>query len=239
MKAQGGMKDLRASLTRRIEFPVLLAGFVIAACLWGFIEMMELARAATPHAFDTQILMLFREAGHPGTPLGPPRLEEAVRDITSLGSTIILLLVTASAVAYFLVRRQPRTALFMLVAVVGGQIIGTLLKLGIERPRPELVSHLMHESSYSFPSGHAMMSAVTYLTLGALATRALRDRAARIYVLCLAVATTLMVGVSRIYLGVHWPSDVLGGWCMGFAWALMCWVGARFLQGRQAVEDDS
>ncbi|MGP2491526.1 phosphatase PAP2 family protein [Mesorhizobium sp. PUT5] len=233
------MRQGRSALIARVEFPLLLAGLVAAACLWGFVEMVEVARSGAPHAFDTDILLALRVPGHLDTPIGPHWLQGAMRDITSLGSTSILTLVTASVVVYFLVRRQPRTALFMLVAVVGGQVLGTLLKLGIERPRPELVSHLMNEHSYSFPSGHAMMSAVTFLTLGSLAARALKDRAARIYVICLAVAATLLVGVSRIYLGVHWPSDVLGGWCAGFAWALACWLGARLMQRRKQVEEDA
>ena len=233
------MRQGVAALIARVEFPLLLAGLVAACCLWGFVEMMELARDGVPHAFDTGILLALREPGHLDTPIGPHWLKGAMRDITSLGSTSILVLVTVSVAAYFLVRRQPRTALFMLAAVTGGQVLGTLLKLGVERPRPELVPHLMNETSYSFPSGHAMMSAVTFLTLGSLAARALKDRAARVYVLSLAVAATLLVGVSRIYLGVHWPSDVLGGWCAGFAWALACWLAARLMQRRKAVEDDA
>jgi len=232
------MRQGVAALIARIEFSLLLAGLIAAGCLWGFVEMAEVARDGVPHAFDTDILLALREPGHLGTPVGPHWLNGAMRDITSLGSTSILTLVTVSVVAYFLVRRQPRTALFMLAAVAGGQVLGTLLKLGVERPRPELVPHLMNETSYSFPSGHAMMSAVTFLTLGSLAARALKDRAARIYVLCLAVAVTLLVGASRIYLGVHWPSDVLGGWFAGFAWALACWLAARLLQRRKAVEED-
>ncbi len=232
------MKSRIIALVDRVEFPMLLVGFIVAGCLWGLVEMAEVARSTAPHAFDADILLSLRVPGHPDMPVGPHWMQGAMRDVTSLGSTATLMLVTAAVAGYFLVRRQPKTALFMLVAVVGGQIIGALLKFGIERPRPELVSHLMHESSYSFPSGHAMMAAVTYLTLGSLAARALKERASRIYVLSLAVATTLLIGASRIYLGVHWSSDVLGGWCAGFAWALLCWLGTRILQRRKAVEPD-
>ncbi len=232
------MRQGVAALIARIEFPLLLAGLVAAGCLWGFVEMAEVARDGVPHAFDTDILLALREPGHLGTPVGPHWLNGAMRDITSLGSTSILALVTVSVVAYFLVRRQPRTALFMLAAVAGGQVLGTLLKLGVERPRPELVPHLMNETSYSSPSGHAMMVGRHLLTLGSLAARALKDRAARNYVLCLAVAVTCWWR-SRIYLGVHWPSDVLGAWFAGFAWALACWLTARLLQRRKAVEEDS
>ena len=231
------MKTTARTLINWIEFPVLLAGSIIAGALWGFEELMEVARATTPHAFDTEILLAFREPGQPNNPIGPPWLEGAVRDITSLGSASVLVLITAAVVIYLLLVRRWGTALFMFVAVAGGQVLSSLLKLGIDRPRPELVSHLVNETSLSFPSGHAMLSAVTYLTLGSLAARFLHGRTTKIYVLSLAVLTTLLVGVSRIYLGVHWPSDVLAGWCAGFAWAMLCWLVARALQRRKVVDD--
>jgi undecaprenyl-diphosphatase len=119
-------------------------------------------------------------------------------------------------------------ALFVLAAVGGGQLVSTLLKLGIDRPRPDLVPHLMLETSRSFPSGHAMMSAVTYLTLGSLLARIVKERRLKIFFLTVAVLLTFVVGVSRVYLGVHWPSDVLAGWCAGFAWAMIWWLTARW-----------
>ena len=193
----------------KMEFSVLLAGVIVAGGLWGFIEMAEIARDTTAHAFDTEILLSFREAGRPDDPVGPLWLEEAVRDVTGLGSMIVL----------------------VLVAVGGGQILSSLLKLGIDRPRPDLVPHLAEVQTLSFPSGHAMMAAVTYLTLGSMLAGIAPGRATKIYVLGIAVLITLMVGVSRIYLGVHWPSDVLAGWCAGFAWAMLCWLAARrFIQ---------
>lgn len=211
----------------RIEFSVLLAGIIVAGGLWGFIEMVEVARDATAHSFDTRILLAFRETGSTGNPLGPPWLEEAVRDITGLGSMVVLVLVTAFAIFYLLLIRRFREALLVLVAVGGGQILSSLLKLGIDRPRPDLVSHLVHVQTLSFPSGHAMMATVTYLTLGSMLAGIAPGRATRIYILGVATLLALMVGVSRIYLGVHWPSDVLAGWCAGFAWAMLCWLAAR------------
>lgn len=231
------MKISSSTLTNWFEFPVLLAGLVIAAGLWGFEELMEVARATTPHAFDTEILLAFRQPGHPDIPIGPLWLEGAMRDITSLGSSAVLTLIVTAVIVYLLLIRKAGTALFVLAAVAGGQLLSTLLKAGIDRPRPDLVSHLVNETSLSFPSGHAMVSAVTYLTLGSLAARFLPGRTTKIFVLCLAVLTTLLVGVSRVYLGVHWPSDVLAGWCAGFAWAMLCWLAARLLQRRHAVAD--
>lgn len=224
----------------RMEFSVLLAGVIVAGGLWGFIEMAEVARDTTAHAFDTEILLAFREAGQPADPVGPLWLEEAVRDVTALGSMIVLVLVTVAAIFYLLLIGKWREALMVLVAVGGGQILSSLLKLGIDRPRPELVSHLAEVQTLSFPSGHAMMSAVTYLTLGSMLASIAPGRATKIYVLGVAVLITLMVGVSRIYLGVHWPSDVLAGWCAGFAWAMLCWlVARRFLLGNGGTDASS
>ncbi|MBZ9850477.1 phosphatase PAP2 family protein [Mesorhizobium sp. CA14] len=231
------MKSIVDALLNRLEFPVLLAGLVIAGGLWGLVELMELARATTPHAFDTEILLAFRHAGQPDSPIGPPWLEGAVRDVTALGSTTVLVLITTATILYLLLIRRPSTALFMFAAVAGGQVLSSLLKFEVDRPRPDLVSHLVNETSLSFPSGHAMLSAVTYLTLGSLAARFLPDRRTKVFVLCLAVLTTVLVGASRVYLGVHWPSDVLAGWCAGFAWAMLCWLAARLLQRRKIVED--
>ena len=233
----GPMKNAAKALLNWVEFPVLLAGLVIACGLWGFEELMEVARATAAHGFDTEILLAFRQAGQPGVPVGPPWLEGAMRDITSFGSASVLALITTSTILYLLLIRRPAAALLIFVAVAGGQVLSSLLKVGIDRPRPELVSHLVVETSLSFPSGHAMLSAVTYLTLGSLAARFLHGRATKIYVLSLAVLVTLLVGVSRIYLGVHWPSDVLAGWCAGFAWAMLCWLAARMLQRRELVDD--
>jgi len=212
-----------------MEFSVLLAGIIVAGGLWGFVELTEVARDTATHAFDTEILLFFREAGRPNDPIGPLWMEEAVRDVTALGSMIVLVMVTAVTIFYLLLVRRWRSALLVLVTVGGGQILSSVLKLGIDRPRPDLVSHLAQVQTLSFPSGHAMMAAVTYLTLGTMLAGIVPGRATKIYVLGVAVLVTLMVGVSRLYLGVHWPSDVLAGWCAGFAWAMLCWLVARRL----------
>jgi undecaprenyl-diphosphatase len=221
-----------------IEIDILLAGLAIAGALWAVVALSDLARATAPHAFDTELLLAFRQAGRPDLPIGPVWLQGAVRDITALGSTSVLVLIVAAVVIHFVLVGRARTALFVLFAVASGQVLSSLLKIGIERPRPDLVPPLALETSLSFPSGHAMLSAITYLTLGALAARFSARRATRVYVLALAVLVTLMVGVSRVYLGVHWPSDVLAGWCAGFAWAMLWWLGARLLQGRKALRDE-
>jgi undecaprenyl-diphosphatase len=224
--------DLKAYLPGRVEFPVLLACVIVAGGLYGFVEMMEIARDAAPHGFDTAILLAFRAAGDPSDPIGPRWVEEAVRDITSLGSTSVLVFITVAVILYLLINRNARAALFVFIAVAGGQVLSSLLKLGVDRPRPELVPHLAEVFTPSFPSGHAMLSAVTYLTLGALMARNTAGHAAKAYVLGVAIVATALVGASRVYLGVHWPSDVLAGWFAGAAWAMGCWLVAHWVLQR-------
>jgi undecaprenyl-diphosphatase len=213
---------------RRVEFNVLLAALIIAGGMWGFVELLEVARATTPHAFETDILLAFRTPGNTSDPIGPRWVEEAMRDLTALGSTSVLALILLSVIFYLLLAGKAKAALFIFVAVAGGQLLASLLKLGVDRPRPDLVSHLAEVYTLSFPSGHAMLSAVTYLTLGSLLARVLPGRILKTYVLAVAVVATLLVGISRVYLGVHWPSDVLAGWCAGSAWAMLCWLVSRW-----------
>jgi undecaprenyl-diphosphatase len=227
-----------AAVLKRVEFPMLLAGIIIAGGMWGFLELMEVARDTSPHSLDSEILLYFRVDGHPDTPIGPAWLQGAMRDVTALGSASVLTLITAAAAIYLFLIKRPATALFVIASIASGQMLSSLLKAGVDRPRPELVSHLAQETSLSFPSGHAMISALVFLTLGALVSRVVHGRTTKIYVLSLAVFITLLVGVSRIYLGVHWPSDVLAGWCAGFAWAMLWWLAARLLQRRGEPEID-
>jgi undecaprenyl-diphosphatase len=219
--------SIKLPLWRRFEFNMLLAGVIVAGGMWGFIELLDVARSATPHTFDTDILLAFRVAGDPSDPVGPLWVEEAMRDLTALGSTSVLLFILLSVIFYLLLAGKAKAALFIFAAVAGGQLLSSLLKLGVDRPRPDLVSHLAEVYTLSFPSGHAMLSAVTYLTLGSLMASVLPGRVLKTYVLAVAVVATLLVGISRIYLGVHWPSDVLAGWCAGSAWAMFCWLVSR------------
>jgi undecaprenyl-diphosphatase len=114
-----------------------------------------------------------------------------------------------------------------------------VLKIGFGRPRPELVAHSVRVFSASFPSGHAILSAVMFLTIGAVLTRAHADRRVKMYFMGLAVLLTVTVGLSRVYLGVHHPTDVLAGWCLGAAWAALGWITVLWLQARGEVEPES
>lgn len=203
---------------------------------WAFIALAGEVFEGETHGFDSAILLALRNPQNLADPIGPGWLEESARDITGLGGYAILTIVTAAAVIYLLMARKRGAAALVAIAMIGGALLSTGLKLGFERPRPELVPHATRIYTASFPSGHAMLSAVSYLTLGALLSRVQERRRIKAFVMGLAVVTTLLVGLSRIYLGVHWPSDVLGGWAVGAAWASLCWFVALQLQRRGQVE---
>jgi undecaprenyl-diphosphatase len=145
-------------------------------------------------------------------------------------------MITLATIAFLVMAGKQRMALLVLAAVGGGMVASALLKIGFERPRPDLVPHAARVYTASFPSGHSMLSAVTYLTLGALLAQGQATRPLRAFFLGFAIVLTVMVGASRIYLGVHWPSDVLAGWCGGAAWAGLCWFVELQLQQRGQVE---
>lgn len=230
--------DLTAMSKGLIREVGLVAALLVAAGgILGFLGVAEEMRAGELEAFDTGILLALRNPHDLADPIGPQWLEIGMRDITSLGSIPVLALIVAVVIGYLVLARKLAIALLVAVSVGGGLLLGHLLKLGFERPRPDLVAHLVDIHSLSFPSSHAMLSAITYLTIGVLLTRVERRRIVRLYILVVAVGLTLLIGASRIYLGVHWPSDVLAGWCAGAAWAMGCWVVLAVAQGRWSRPD--
>jgi undecaprenyl-diphosphatase len=187
-------------------------------------------------AFDRKILVALRSASDPSVLIGPDWLPEAARDVTSLGSMVVLGIITITAVGYLFLAGRSAMAWLMLIAVVGGVVISDLLKLAFGRTRPDVVAPVARVFTTSFPSAHATMSAITYLTIGAILARSQASPTISVYFLSLAGFLTVLIGVSRIYLGVHYPTDVLAGWCIGAAWALGCWaVSARFQSRGQLV----
>ena len=176
------------------------------------------------------------EPGDPSALMGPAWIQEAARDVTSLGSIIVLVIITFTVAGYLFLARKYAAAWLMLIAVWGGIALSDLLKFAFARPRPNLVSPAARVFTTSFPSGHATLSAITYLTIAALLAQSQSSAKIGRYFVVLAALLTILIGTSRIYLGVHYPTDVLGGWCIGAAWALGCWVVMTWLQRGRKVE---
>lgn len=212
--------------------------FVAAALLLLFGAIAEEVVEGETHRLDRAVLMSFRTAANPADLIGPDWFEEMVRDVTALGSYAFVIIIVTAATGYLLMIRKLGLALLLLAAEAGGMLFSTLLKEMFDRPRPDL-EHAARVFTASFPSGHATLSAVTFLTLGALLTRVTDDRKSKLYFMGTAIILTIMVGLSRLYLGVHYPSDILAGWCIGSAWAVLCWGGALWLQRRGDVEKPS
>ena len=231
-RVAGGVRDWLA----RQEGIALVAMLAVAAGLFAFAELADAVVEGDTRAFDEFVLLGLRSATDPSDPLGPRWLEEMMRDFTALGGTGVLALVTLAAAGFLVLTGKRRAAAAVGVAVLGGLLLSNALKWGFARPRPDLVPHGQAVYTQSFPSSHAMLSAVVYLTLGALLARTQPRRRAKLYFLSVAAFVAVLVGASRVYLGVHWPTDVLAGWVVGAGWALLCWLVTLWLQRRGRVE---
>jgi undecaprenyl-diphosphatase len=216
----------------------LCALLILTAAVLSFTQIADAIASGAARNFDRRIMLALRDPTNPASPLGPPWLEEAARDVTSLGSTAVLALVSVGVIGFLVLSYARAAAVLVATSVGGGSILLNLLKGFFARPRPDIVPHAVPVFTASFPSGHAALSAVTYLTLGALLARVQPNRRLKAYLLGAAVTLTLLIGITRVYLGVHWPTDVLAGWCIGAAWAIACWLAAVWLQRHGQVEHE-
>ena len=224
--------------TARGELGVVLALLVLAGGTLAALHLSEEVGEGDTRVFDLRVLQALR-AGDPHVLIGPKWLHIAAADITALGSVTVLGLFVLLALGLLLSLRRWSAAVVLLIGAVGGVEISQALKYVFLRERPDLVYRAVEASNPSYPSGHAMLSAVVFLTLGTLAARFSTKRRVKVLAIGSAVLVSLLVGMSRIYLGVHWASDVLAGWSMGAAWAMACWLAAWAWERRMGRRLDS
>lgn len=213
----------RFFLSHRAAFALVIIG----VGTFGFIALADEVMEGDTLPLDRSLLLALRAAGN-----GSSWLEEIFRDFTALGGVGVLGLLSMVSVGYLWLRGFRRAAAFVFAAIAGGLVLSLALKTGFDRPRPDLVSHGSMVYTSSFPSGHSMLSAMVYLTCGAMLATEHTQRRVQIYLIACAILMTSLVGFSRVYLGVHWPSDVLGGWAIGAAWASASWLAAQWLRDR-------
>ncbi len=220
------------------EFVLLLAVAAVCGGILTFAGVTDLVREDELHEAEIRLMRDLRSAEDPSRPIGPPWLERWSREITSLGGGAVLSLMTSLVVGYLLIERLYASAVLILVSVGGGTLLTAGLKGYFERDRPNAVPHLTDALFKSYPSGHSMMSSVVYLTLAVLLARTMKRRRVKIYLVSAALFLSFLVGLSRVYLGVHYPTDVVAGWAGGTAWALLCWLTAYWLEKRGEVEPE-
>ena len=220
----------------RDDSRILVTFLAFAIVAFGLILLGSEVAEGDTFALDKAILVGLRHRNDLASPIGPAWLLRGLEDFTALGSAAVLTLITVLATGYLLAIRKRSHALFVAVSIAGGAILSGLIKAAFVRPRPEIVPHLVHVTSPSFPSGHSMNSAIVYLTLAVLLARSERDHRVQAYLIGIALLLTLLVGFTRVYLGVHWPSDVLAGWSVGAMWAAGSSLLAREFQRRGHIE---
>ena len=216
-----------AVIIRRTEARLLLAAIAISAAAWGFGLLWDAVEDQHTGGFDRAVLLFFRVPGYPAVPAGPRWVQECARDITALGGFTVLTLISLLTIAILVMKHRRLQATIFAITVLAGQALAEVVKTIVARPRPDIVTRFDIVYSSSFPSGHSTMAPVVYLTLAVILAAGEPRRDVRVLIFACAVALTLSVGVSRVYLGVHWPTDVLAGWALGGAIALVAMTALR------------
>jgi undecaprenyl-diphosphatase len=222
------------NLAGRLEARTLILWIAVAGAPWLFLTVAGEVGEGETEAIDRYLLLAMRTPGNPTDPIGPRWFEEAVRDITALGGFTLLTITTVVSVLLLMFHKRRREALIFGVTVVLAQISSELLKALYDRPRPGLVAHGSIVYSQSFPSGHSALAAATFFTLATVVASVETTKRTKALIFGMAITFVVMVGISRVYLGVHWPSDVLGGWALGASWALLAWVVLSLTRPRRA-----
>jgi undecaprenyl-diphosphatase len=220
----------------RHELSWLIVGLGGCVLLMVFLMLAGEVMEGDTLAFDTKIVRAFRQANDPSLPIGPAWTVTVLEDLTAMGGPTILTLVVLSIIGFLALQTRYRTALVIFITSASGEIVNYSMKAVFMRARPTIVPHLREAFSTSFPSGHAMESAIIYLTLGAMMMRIAERRVTKMYCLGMAFFLTFLVGLSRVYLGVHYPTDVLGGWIIGLFWASICWLAAQHFEAEAGIK---
>jgi len=218
----------------RTEIAALSAILILGAGVVGFVELADVVTEAEGRDFDWMVLSALRPQGA-GEPWGPWWLHEAAADLTSLGGIAVLGLFAVIAVTFLLIQKKRLSALLLISGLAGGVALSEGLKAVFERERPPSEYQTVETLNASFPSGHALLATVFYLSLGVMLTRAFPQQRLKGFVLGVAIALALTVGTTRIYLGAHWATDVLAGWAVGASWAMALWLVSYAVARRQIV----
>ncbi len=215
----------------------LIIFFVLCLMAYLFIHLADLVMEGVYANIDAQIVLMFRNADDLSDPIGPRWLEELMRDITALGGVGILVFVSLTILFYLLIAHHKKIALVFFIAVATGLVVSFSLKYGFTRPRPDFVPHASYVYTSSFPSGHAMMSSLIYLTIAGMLCHLDFRRGMKTYIFGIAIILTITIGISRIYLGVHYITDVIAGWILGSGWALLSYFCFRYLKFKQWFDE--
>ena len=215
------------------EIKILVNLFILVTALLVFSYVAKEVIRGETQQLDEWLLNYLRADETIKSPIGPTWFTRLMTDITALGGATIIFMITAAVVFYLLIQKHYEFMWLILIATIGGAILSFGLKELFARERPPLIYHLLTVKSLSFPSGHATMSSIVYLTQGALLAKVQANKNLRVYILLVAIILVFLIGISRIYLGVHYPTDVLAGWSVGLAWASLCWLAAKYLQRRK------
>jgi undecaprenyl-diphosphatase len=227
-----------SSIDNKTEIKVLLWIFIIILGTLIFVIIANAVSEGETNRFDLMILESLRVQGNLHQPIGPQWIEPAMRDITSLGGGTVIVIITVIVVGFLLLQKNYNAMWLILIATIGGALVGLGLKELMGRERPPEIFHLVYVNTLSFPSGHSMISAVVYLTQAFLLSRIQKKKSIRVYIIMVALILTFLIGISRVYLGVHYPTDVFAGWSIGFAWAFLCWFVVWYIQERKTIHNE-